>query len=125
MKVDLSAYTAAPTDNDAIDIDRIEYIGESIVMPDGCRSGCNLWQQLNIDQVSNLTDNDHLSNPSVSYESAGLDAGRMCCGNTPDLAVDFKLTATATGGQPPPTLERSSATMATSPALAQPPPTPH
>lgn len=96
VKVDLSAEYAPPVDDDIIDIDHIGYFEEGIVMPDAVSQVLGCGNNFNIDQVSNLTDNDRLESPSVSYSNAGLAAD--CCYGAADAAGDFKMTATATGG---------------------------
>ncbi|WP_244560172.1 hypothetical protein [Bosea sp. TND4EK4] len=95
LGVDLSCYV--PADNDAIDIDSICGTTNSIIMPDVVSQSVTNGNAFNLDQVSNLTDNDSLSNPSVAFNAGGVDSSGWC-GVNPDAAGDFSMTATATGG---------------------------
>jgi hypothetical protein len=85
-----------PSDNDVIDIDSISGITQSIVMPDVVNQSVMNGNNFNIDQVSNLTDNDTVNDPDVSYSSGGLSSA--CCRYGENGAGDFSLTATSTGG---------------------------
>jgi hypothetical protein len=96
VKVDLTASLAPPTDNDAIDIDHIGFFEEGIVMPDVVSQSVECGNNFNIDQVSNLTDNDTLAHPSVSYNNAGIEAA--CCRGAADAAGDFSMSTKAEGG---------------------------
>ena len=96
VKVDLSSSVSLPSDDDIIDIDHIGHFEEGIVMPDAVSQVLGCGNNFNIDQVSNLTDNDRAESSSVSYNNAGIAAD--CCYASADAAGDFSMTATATGG---------------------------
>ncbi len=100
VDLDLSGALTTPDDNDAIDIDEICGIEESIIMPDVVSQTVESGNNFNIDQVNNLTDNDKLYNPSVSYSAGGLDPS-CCdpCGSDPASVGDFSMTAKAWGGE--------------------------
>jgi hypothetical protein len=95
VDVDLSARLGIAEDNDAIDIDSIGCFEEGIVMPDVVSQTLDKGNNFNIDQVSNLTDNDDVYRPSVSYENGGIEG---CGCGAASAAGDFSMTATATGG---------------------------
>jgi hypothetical protein len=83
VDLDLSAFKQ-PVDNDVIDIDSIEHIYGSVVMPDVVDQKLDgNGNQFNIDQVNNLIDNDFLWRPEVSFDGKG----------------DFKMEAKAEGGE--------------------------
>jgi hypothetical protein len=100
VTVDLSLVSdlasLVPQDNDIIDIETISGITQSIVMPDAVNQSVMNGNNFNIDQVSNLTDNDTISDPDVRYSSGGLSDG--CCRSGDNGAGDFSMTATSTGG---------------------------
>lgn len=69
-------------------------------MPDVVYQSVSTGNAFNLDQVNNLTDNDVLSSPSVSYSAGGL-SDACCwdpCGSDPNSVGDFTMTAGATGG---------------------------
>ncbi|HWV54230.1 hypothetical protein [Pseudorhodoplanes sp.] len=68
VKVDLDLTGYLPEDNDIIDIDKIEHIAGSVVMPDVVNQSLSDGNQFNIDQVNNLVDNDKLYDPKVSAD---------------------------------------------------------
>jgi hypothetical protein len=91
---------AGPIDPDAIDIDNISGISNSIIMPDVVWQSVTTGNVFNLDQVNNLTDNDTLSGASVSYSAGGL-ADACCydpCGSDPNSVGDFTMQASAWGG---------------------------
>jgi hypothetical protein len=100
VTVDLSLVSdlasLVPSDDDIIDIETISGISQSIVMPDAVNQSVMNGNNFNIDQVSNLTDNDTISDPDVRYSSGGLSDG--CCRFDDNGAGDFSMTATSTGG---------------------------
>ena len=98
-----------------IDIETISDIRSSIVMPDAVNQSTYNGNNFNIDQVNNLTDNDHLSDPSVSYDGSGVDGCGRCCAS-PDAAGDFSMMAAAT----PSSGEAASSPMARSSVLKRP-----
>jgi hypothetical protein len=82
VKIDLDL-SALPTDDDVIDIDKIEHIYGSVVMPDAVEQHMTgSGNQINIDQVNNIVDNDFLWDPDVKFDAKG----------------DFKQDAWAEGG---------------------------
>ncbi len=73
VKIDLDL-SALPTDDDVIDIDKIEHIYGSVVMPDVVtQTLTGDGNQINIDQVNNIVDNDYLWDPKVTYDGGGGD----------------------------------------------------
>lgn len=92
-------YSGVPSDNDAIDIDNISDLGQSIVMPDVVSQLTTTGSNFNLDQVSNLTDNDSLCGASVSYAAGGLDAESFGRSHDPSSVGDFSMTAKAWGGE--------------------------
>jgi hypothetical protein len=102
VDLDLSGALQTPDDNDAIDIDYICGVEESIIMPDVVSQTVSCGNNFNIDQVNNITDNDKLYNPSVSYNAGGLEdpCCNPCCGggSDPNSVGDFTMTASAWGG---------------------------
>jgi hypothetical protein len=81
-------------DNDVIDIDEIEDIEGSIVMPDAVSQHLEgNGNQINIDQVNNLVDNDWLDSPEVSFEGgefemhAEAEGGSVEVGD-PELSIE-------------------------------------
>ena len=84
-------------DQDVIDIEQIQDIHNSIVMPDAVNQSTVNGNNFNLDQVSNLQDNDTLNNPTVSFNGSGVDGCGYCCAS-PDAAGDFSMTAFAWGG---------------------------
>ena len=99
VDLDLGAY-AQPLDDDVIDIDEISCIEDSIIMPDVVSQAVESGNNFNIDQVSNLNDQDTLIKPSVSYSAGGLaDSYDPCCGSDPASVGDFSMTAKAWGGE--------------------------
>ena len=90
---------AGPIDPDSIDIDSISQISNSIIMPDVVWQSVTTGNAFNLDQVNNLTDNDTLSSPNVSYNAGGL-ADDCCysCGSDPNSVGDFTMSASAVGG---------------------------
>jgi hypothetical protein len=95
--VGVDAGACCPSDDDVIDIESIQGITQSIVMPDAVSQTVTNGNAFNIDQVSNLTDNDTLSNPTVTFNGGGVDPDDWCC-DAAEAAGDFTMTATASGG---------------------------
>jgi hypothetical protein len=106
-------------DYDVVDLDA-DHVGvqdQGIYIPDAIYQVTTNGNNFNVDQVNNLSDNDTLSNPSVSYggighsgNSAGGEwsesGGCGCCGyeesfgasGMPNAFTGFEMNATATGG---------------------------
>jgi hypothetical protein len=97
VDLDLSGALTAPADNDAIDIDEISCITDSIIMPDVVNQSTYNGNNFNIDQVNNLADNDSIHGASVSYSAGGL--ADACCYSSPEAVGDFSMTAKAWGGE--------------------------
>jgi hypothetical protein len=95
--VGVDAGACCPSDDDVLDIESIQGITQSIVMPDAVSQTVTNGNAFNIDQVSNLTDNDTLSNPTVTFNGGGVDPDDWCC-DAAEAAGDFTMTATASGG---------------------------
>lgn len=94
VDIDIGLEGIVPRDDDVIDIEQIQNIYGSVIMPDvvdqKLEGGGN---QFNIDQVNNMVDNDKLDDPKVSAEDgkfewdAKADGGFVHIGD-PD--VDMK-----------------------------------
>lgn len=95
IDLDLSGY--APSDNDIIDIEQIQGIEGSVVMPDVVNQTLNGdGNQFNIDQVNNLVDNDSLYNPKVSAEDGKFNWDVKAEGGWVDVG-DAKVNMTGDG----------------------------
>lgn len=71
LDLDLSAFDR-PSDNDVIDIDTINDIHNSVIMPDVVTQTLNgNGNQFNIDQVNNISDKDQLWDPDVTLAGSG------------------------------------------------------
>ncbi len=82
LDLDLDAFER-PVDNDVIDIEQIQNIGSSVIMPDAVTQTLHgSGNQFNIDQVNNIYDKDQLWDPDVRFDGKG----------------DFKQDAWAHGG---------------------------
>ncbi|EAQ34940.1 hypothetical protein NB311A_10785 [Nitrobacter sp. Nb-311A] len=75
VKVDLDL-DASSFANPVIDLSGIHGIEDSLIMPDVVNQAMNNGNMFNIDQVNNLVDNDHLSNPNVTFN--GGEGGYDC-----------------------------------------------
>ena len=98
IDLDLSGALTSPADNDAIDIDSIHGLTDSIVMPDVVSQATHNGNNFNIDQINNLTDNDTLHDPSVSYSAGGLDPSSCNPYYVAEAVGGFSMSASASGG---------------------------
>jgi hypothetical protein len=96
VDLDVAADLGPPVDDDAIDIESIGCFEEGIVMPDVVSQTLGTGNNFNIDQVSNLTDNDKIDSPTVSYSNGGIEG---CGCDSADAAGDFSMKAKAIGGE--------------------------
>ena len=101
VRVDLgiSGNLLQPNSSDAINIDSISDIHDSLLMNNVVNQTVTNGNNFNIDQVSNLSQDNTLSDPSVSYIGGGGPVAYDCYGcPIPTTSGDFSMTATATGG---------------------------